>query len=40
MHTYNMWLLGDYPVTPEVLARSLADMLTVGLHGFIKAKEA
>ncbi len=39
MHTYNMWLLGGYPVTPEILARSLADILTVGLHGFLKARE-
>lgn len=40
MHAYNMWILGDYPVTPEVLAQSLSDMLTLGLRGCMKAKEA
>lgn len=38
MHAYNMWMLDDCPISPESLARDLADMLMTGLKGCVKTK--
>lgn len=39
MHAYNLWMLDDCPISPETLARSLADMLMTGLNGCLAPVE-
>ena len=36
MHVYNNWMADDIKAEPDVLARSLCDMLMGGLKGVMK----
>ncbi len=35
MHAYNMWIVNDFPVSPEVLAKTLCSILCGGLKAAI-----